>query len=188
MLSRIRFPYVIAAGLVALVLAIALAVFTSDDVALGRDNGDVNVEDGQELVGENAISLDEALEAAQGVATGPVDDIEIERHGDRVVYDIEIGNTDVLVDAQDGSIVSTRTDDDDDDDRDSDDVTDAEALAAAISVDEAIDIARGEATGPVRDVELEKEAGRLVYSVEIGQHEIEIDATDGTVLSVEVDD
>lgn len=187
--SRFRLPALLA-SVALLLIAVAAVVFVTDEIALGREDDNdssVVVEEGQQLLDGQAISVDEAIAAAQNEATGAVDDVEIERRGDQVVYDIEIGETDVVVDASDGSIVSVREDDDDDDDR-RDDTAASQDFTNLIGVDEAIAAAQNEVDGTVDDVELEDEHGSMVYSIEIGSHEVEVDAVTGEIVSVEVDD
>ena len=188
--SRFRLPALIA-SVALLLIAVAAVVFVSDEIALGREDDNdssVVVEEGQQLLDGQSISVEEAIAAAQNEATGAVDDVEIERRGDRVVYDIEIGETDVVVDAGDGSIVSVREDDDDDDDDRRDETVTPQDFTNLISVDDAIAAAQNEVSGTVHDVELEDEHGSMVYSIEIGNHEVEVDAVTGEIVSVEVDD
>jgi uncharacterized membrane protein YkoI len=74
------------------------------------------IDDGSELVSEATISLDAAIATAQTAASGPLDnEVDLERQGDRLVYEIEVGDTEVMVDAQDGSIIATDMNDDADD-------------------------------------------------------------------------
>lgn len=203
MLSRIRWPYTLAAIGVALLIAVAWMASTSTNVVLGQESQAPFVDDGRGLLDQATISLDDAIATAQSVASGPLDhEVDLDREGDRLVYEIEIGNTEVKVDANDGSIVNTDANDDVDDDDTNDDVDDddindgvddddfdnTQSLDPAISADEAIQAAQTAAPGTVRDVELEYEDGRLVYTIDIGQNEVEVDATDGSVLSVEADD
>jgi uncharacterized membrane protein YkoI len=69
------------------------------------------LDDGAGLTSEAALTLDEAIAAAQAAAEGTLGDVELEYHGDRLVYEVEIGNQDVIVDAIDGSIVRIVNDD-----------------------------------------------------------------------------
>jgi uncharacterized membrane protein YkoI len=79
-----------------------------------------------------------------------------------------------------------------DKDNDDDDETEAaistEALNGAISPEEAVKIALTAATGDVEEIEIESEAGRLVYEVELSSAEVMIDAQTGEVLEVEAED
>jgi uncharacterized membrane protein YkoI len=79
-------------------------------------------------------------------------------------------------------------DDDDDDDDETEAAISTEALNGAISPEEAVNIALTAATGDVDAIELESEAGRLVYEVELSSAEVMIDAQTGEVLEVEAED
>lgn len=61
-----------------------------------------------------------------------------------------------------------------------------------IDISEASEIALGEFSGTITEVELEEEDGRLIYEVEVEageqEAEIEIDAYTGEVLVIEIDD
>lgn len=61
-----------------------------------------------------------------------------------------------------------------------------------ISIEDAIRIARERVPGEVVKVELEREHGRLIYEVEIisnqgPKYEIDIDATTGQIIEIELD-
>jgi uncharacterized membrane protein YkoI len=56
---------------------------------------------------------------------------------------------------------------------------------AKITKDQAKAIAAKKYTGKFKTVDLENEDGNLIWSVEIGKHELAIDAGDGNILSVE---
>jgi len=69
------------------------------------------LDDGAGLLPEASISLEEAIAAAEAELNGKAGDVELERYGDRLVYEVEIGNQDVIVDANDGSIIRVVNDD-----------------------------------------------------------------------------
>jgi uncharacterized membrane protein YkoI len=69
------------------------------------------LDDGSLLLSEATITLEQAIAAAQGAAEGTLGDAELEYLGERLVFDIEIGNNDVKIDAADGSVVSVTADD-----------------------------------------------------------------------------
>jgi len=66
-----------------------------------------------------------------------------------------------------------------------------ETEKSVISTDRAIEIALGQFSGTVDDIELDTEDGRLIYEIEIespsGEADIEIDAYTGEVLVVDID-
>lgn len=199
MRSRFRVRYIAAAGVVALVAGLALAAFTSNGTVLGytgfnhlTENRQLAVNFQQTLPGTSqtngqpAISPDEAVEIAQTAASGTVDSLDIEQRRGRVVYDIEVGETDVIVDATDGSIVRVETDHDDDDDWD--DTNNRQTPAPGISFGDAIRAAEEATGGTFDEVELDYERGQLIYDVDMGRNDVIVDATDGTVLSVHNDD
>jgi uncharacterized membrane protein YkoI len=176
-----RLPIIFAVSL-AVVLALGLAATLSVRTVLGDENPDGRLEEGSELAAEATVSVEDAIAVAQTAATGPVGDVELDRSGDILAYEIEIGESDVYVDAQTGELLSAEQDDRDDDDADP-------ALGEpSISVEQAVAAAQAATSGTVGEVELESELGRLVYSVEIGNQEVVVDATDGSVLSTEQDD
>ena len=63
---------------------------------------------------------------------------------------------------------------------------------ASISIQQAWDIALGEVSGTVTEIELENERGVLVYDVEVasatGEVELQIDAASGQILAKKLDD
>jgi uncharacterized membrane protein YkoI len=59
---------------------------------------------------------------------------------------------------------------------------------AGISIDAAIAAAQGTASGPVGEVDLEYLGNVLVFNVDIGAHDVKVDASSGAVLSVDADD
>jgi uncharacterized membrane protein YkoI len=179
--SKRTFVVAVVAGLAVVGGGAALA---TDDVNPFRESG--RLEEGGDLVSEASITPEQAVATAQGVADGRVDDVELDYEGGRLVYEVEVGNADVVVDATDGSVISTNGDDDAHEGRDDDDNV---ALPdGSISYDQAVEIARQEADGVVDDVEVERRGDRVVYSVEVGNHEVTVDALNGSVISSELDD
>lgn len=192
--------FLIAAFFTVMIIAAGAVAISAGGVdALGSNQ----LEDGQELEAEADLSVDEAIEIARGEADGNIDDVELERNGDRLVYEIEVGESDVYVDANDGTVLYVEHDDDDDGDddgwddfdRDDDDWDDdgtndspIDPASVTITTAEAIEIAQGEVEGSVDDVELDRYSGGLAYEIEIGNVSVYVDASDGSVLGVEQDD
>jgi uncharacterized membrane protein YkoI len=69
------------------------------------------LDDGQALLPLAGISLDAAVQAAQGAASGEVGEVDLEYVGDRLVFNVDIGTHDVKVDADSGTVLSIDMDD-----------------------------------------------------------------------------
>ncbi|MDQ3547558.1 MAG: PepSY domain-containing protein [Chloroflexota bacterium] len=177
-------------GIVLLTAGGGTAALASDVDLIDNWRGG-RLDDGRRMLSDADISVEEAIAIAEGAATGRVDDIELERFGDRLLYQIEVGRADVFVDANSGEVVAVDPDDDGDDWRDDrvgfeNDTNMGDEVA--ITPQQAIEAARGAAEGFVDDVELDRHAGRFVYTVEVGRSEVLVDANTGSILSVEIDD
>lgn len=59
---------------------------------------------------------------------------------------------------------------------------------AGITLTQAIEAARGTASGSVGEMDLEHWDGKLVFNVDIGGQDVEVDAGNGAVLAVHADD
>ena len=92
---------------------------------------------------------------------------------------------DLHIDAYSGEVYSVDRDDDGDDD------DNFSNYKNVISQDDAIAIAEKAANGKVVEIELDEDDGLLKYEVELrtdrGEAEVEIDASTGNVLEVELD-
>ncbi len=65
----------------------------------------------------------------------------------------------------------------------------AELLSQAkISEQEAISAAQAAASGPLNEVDLEDYEGQLVYNVDVGSHDVKVDAATGNVLAAPQDE
>lgn len=165
----------------------------ADDAAEG-DNGDQTVQpgqldDGKELQSQAMVTLDQAVATAQGAAQGDLGEVDLEMRDGTLVYTIDIGANDVHVDAKNGSVVSVTA---------SDESCDSETPVAAgtlddgkefqsqakITIDQAITAAQRAATGDVGEIDLEMRDGTLVYTVDIGDQDVHVDAATGTVVDI----
>jgi uncharacterized membrane protein YkoI len=59
---------------------------------------------------------------------------------------------------------------------------------AGITEQQAISAAQASASGALNEVDLEHYQGRLVFNVDVGRHDVKVDAGDGTVLAAPQDD
>jgi len=69
------------------------------------------IDDGEELLPQASITLDQAIAAAQSAASGPVGEIDLEHFEGKLVFNVEIGDKDVKVDAQTGAVLSADSED-----------------------------------------------------------------------------
>lgn len=150
------------------------------------------------------LDRSEAESAAVAEVPGTVIGYEADDEGGRGVWEITVDGADgrrheVTVDDS-GAVVSRddvddddRFDDDHDDDRVDDDHDPALAADAAVSEQQARDAALAEVPGTVARTHIEREDGRVVWDVEVTgddglRHELQIDATDATIVEHDIDD
>lgn len=69
------------------------------------------IDDGAELLPQAAITLEQAIAAAQSAASGPVGEIDLEHFEGKLVFNVDIGDKDVKVDAQTGAVLSADSED-----------------------------------------------------------------------------
>lgn len=73
------------------------------------------LDDGKDLLPQARISLAQAIEAAQTAASGDVDEVDLEYYDGKLVFNVDVGNSDVKVDATTGAVVAADADDENDD-------------------------------------------------------------------------
>ena len=94
--------------ILSLVAIIAAVAWVGATIASGTaESGGVagQIDDGAEHLDQASISLDEAIAAAQAAYTGALDAVELESYQGRLVFNVEIGDKDVMVDAEDGRVL-----------------------------------------------------------------------------------
>ncbi len=111
--------YWVVALVALLALAGAAVTWTSGLTSAGGggddDSGEVEsagvLDDGGSLLPQAAISVDDAIAAAQGAVSGKLGEIDLEHYQGKLVFNVDIGDKDVKVDASNGSVLATDTDD-----------------------------------------------------------------------------
>lgn len=103
------------------VMALSAAVLGVGAVGVSADESDNDanetpvaagtLDDGQELLPLAQITIDEAIAAAQGAASGAIGEIDLEYVGDVLVYNVDVGRHDVKVDAASGGVLAVDADD-----------------------------------------------------------------------------
>lgn len=101
---------------------VALTRAASDRVmlTLGQQDDSVVVpagtlDDGKDLLPQATISIDDAIAAAQagveGATSGDIGEIDLETYDGTLVFNVDVGDKDVKVDASNGEVLSTNLDD-----------------------------------------------------------------------------
>lgn len=142
---------------------------------------------------KTVLSTDEIEKIALQEVAGIVEEIELERKADKVVYEVDIEKDhidyDLHIDAYSGEIYSIDRDDHDDDNNLSNNNHNSKN---AISQADAAAIAEKTVNGKVVEIEKDEDDGFYKYEVELrtdrGEADVEIDAVTGKVLDVEWDD
>lgn len=78
-------------------------------VGIGDDGEAVapgTIDDGKNLLPQAGISLDQAIQAAQSAASGPIGEVDLEHFDGRLVFNVDVGAHDVKVDAATGNVLS----------------------------------------------------------------------------------
>ncbi len=65
------------------------------------------LDDGKELLPQAGITLEEAIAAAQASASGPLDEVDLEYYDGKLVFNVDVGDQDVKVDAQTGKVIGS---------------------------------------------------------------------------------
>ena len=69
------------------------------------------LDDGKELLPQAGISLGQAVAAAQSAATGGIGEVDLEHFRGKLVFNVDVGDYDVKVDASDGTVLNASRDD-----------------------------------------------------------------------------
>jgi uncharacterized membrane protein YkoI len=86
----------------------------ASSLGIGEDEGQVapgTLDDGKDLLPQSKITIDQAIEAAEGAEDGSVGEVDLEHFDGRLVFNVDIGDKDVKVDAANGSVLGSQSDD-----------------------------------------------------------------------------
>lgn len=117
MASRKRIFWI--AGLVAIIAMIATGATVASGVVTSSGTPG-QIDDGAELLDQASISLEAAIAAAQAAASGKVGEVDLEFYQGRLVFNVDIGDQDVKVDAENGTVLGQESEDANDDQDDDD--------------------------------------------------------------------
>jgi uncharacterized membrane protein YkoI len=91
------------------------ALGAAGGVALGSGGrgaaGGSRLDDGKDLLPQAGITEQEAIKAAQGAATGDLNEVDLEHWSGKLVFNVDVGSSDVKVDAGSGKVLSSQKDD-----------------------------------------------------------------------------
>jgi uncharacterized membrane protein YkoI len=98
--------------LIAVAAGVTLAATaTGAAMASGGSSSPSRLDDGQALLSQAKITEQQAIAAAQGVASGKLDEVDLEHAAGTLVFNVDVGGRDVKVDAASGDVVSNDQDD-----------------------------------------------------------------------------
>jgi len=69
------------------------------------------LDDGKDLLPQAGITLEQGVAAAQGAASGPVGEVDLEHYQGKLVFNVDVGDKDVKVDAANGSVLGMESED-----------------------------------------------------------------------------
>lgn len=145
---------------------------------------------GQELLPKAAITVEQAVAAAQGAAQGALGSVDLVDRNGVLVFEVNVGDQEVGVNAADGTVADVQTD--------AEDGCDTEANVApgtldrgqellpkaAITLEQAVATAQGAASGTLGEVDLEQYNGTLVFTVAVGAQDVHVNAATGSVVDI----
>ena len=65
-----------------------------------------SLDDGKDLQSQASISLRRAIAEARRAASGPLGQVDLEHYESHLVYSVDVGDQEVRVDANNGSVVA----------------------------------------------------------------------------------
>jgi uncharacterized membrane protein YkoI len=77
-------------------------------------NGDVTgsrLDDGKDLLPRAKISEQAAIKAAQGAASGALNEVDLKNYRGHLVFNVDVGTHDVKVDSSTGDVLASDSDD-----------------------------------------------------------------------------
>ena len=91
------------------------AMAAATGVAFAGGNGGAatqsRLDDGKDLLPQAKISEQDAIRAAQGAASGALNEVDLEHYQGKLVFNVDVGRKDVKVDASTGEVLAAPQDD-----------------------------------------------------------------------------
>jgi uncharacterized membrane protein YkoI len=102
---------IIKAGACVMALGITAAPAIAATGHHHRAAGSSRLDDGKALLPKARITEQQAIAAAQGAASGALDEVDLEYHAGTLVFNVDVGSKDVKVDASSGKVLAADQDD-----------------------------------------------------------------------------
>jgi uncharacterized membrane protein YkoI len=100
MTTKRRWYAGIAVGVLGAVVAGALLLTTGASAGKGGV-----LDDGKDLLPQANITLEQAIAAAQASTPGALDEVDLEYYNGKLVFNVDVGDQDVKVDAATGKVI-----------------------------------------------------------------------------------
>ena len=117
-MGKINRLYALAGVVAVLALAASAVTMTARVTSAGGQGADDQerqvapgtIDDGAELLPRAGITLDAAIASAQAGAIGDIGEVDLEEYKGALVFNVDVGDDDVKVDAQTGAVVAVSRD------------------------------------------------------------------------------
>ncbi len=103
----------ITAGIVTGIAALGAlgGIASASDSGGGTATGASRLDDGKQLLGQAKVTEQQAIAAAQDAAKGDLNEVDLEKYAGKLVWTVDVGSSDVKVDAASGTVVDVSQDD-----------------------------------------------------------------------------
>lgn len=100
-------------GLIVAIAALGAlgAVATANGSGASAPAGNSRLDDGAQLLKQATITEQQAITAAQGAAKGDLNEVDLEQYTGKLVFNVDVGSSDVKVDADSGKVLDVSKDD-----------------------------------------------------------------------------
>jgi uncharacterized membrane protein YkoI len=77
----------------------------------GKAASPSRLDDGTDLLSQAKITEQQAIDAAQASGPGALNEVDLEHYNGKLVYNVDVGDRDVKVDADSGDVLASDKDD-----------------------------------------------------------------------------
>jgi uncharacterized membrane protein YkoI len=104
----VRIPIVKVGAAVAAIAAVGVG---AAGIATASSGSASRLDDGKQYLSQAKVSEQEAIATAQQAATGDLNEVDLEQYNGVLAWNVDVGKTDVKVDAQTGKVLDVSQDD-----------------------------------------------------------------------------